>query len=199
MLSRDDFVSAFSLRPGLNWIHVVSSDGQSSGGDYSTSDGVTNPEDREFLFAMRAECDAIFVSATTAIAEGYRASKLAPIFIIDRGESPKAAALAATAAADKHPIYLVKSIEDALAYLPDGTSSNILLESGRKMTESILADGNAPVGITQALVSVITQDSEHAARVATELLNQIGAKAVHDCQMRGDNVYYAFALAQDSD
>lgn len=194
MLTRADFTSAFSLKPGLNWIHVVSGDGSSTGDGKSTSDGVTNREDREFLFAMRAQCDAIFVSHKTAIAEGYRASKFAPIYIIDRSQSPDTSALAKSATGDKHGVYVVSSIEEALSALPDGNRSRILLESGRQMTAALIADDNGAVGITQALVTVVTGDTRLAAAIAKDLLDQLGAQALPASQLAAENVYQAFAI-----
>jgi riboflavin biosynthesis pyrimidine reductase len=194
MQTRADFASAFSLRPGLNWIHVVSSDGSSTGEGTSTSDGVTNYEDREFLFAMRAQCDAIFVSAKTAAAENYRASKYAPIYVIDRSHSPDSNALATDPTADKHGVYVVSSIEEALNSLPGGNQSRILLESGRQMTAAIIADASAAVEVTQALVTVITSDANLAAGIARDLLDQLGAQAVATAQLTAKNVYLAFAV-----
>lgn len=197
MRTRADFASAFSLKPGLNWIHVVSSDGCSTGGDKTTSDGVTNGEDREFLFAMRAKSDAIFVSAKTAVAESYRASKYAPIFIIDRGQSTDSSALAMKATADKHGVYVVRRIEEALDALPNGNESRILLESGRQMTAALIADGSKAVGVAQALVTVVTRDSRLAASIAKDLLDQIGAQAVPAGQLVAENVYLAFEVDPD--
>lgn len=194
MLTRADFTSAFSLKPGLNWIHVVSRDGSSTGDGKSTSDGVTNHEDRQFLFAMRAQCDAIFVSGKTAIAEGYLASKFAPIFIIDRSQSPDSLELATSATADKHGVYVVSSMEEALSALPDGNQSRILLESGRQMTAALIADDNGAVGITQALITVVTGDSRLADAIAKDLLDRLGAQAFPASQLAAENVYLAFAI-----
>jgi hypothetical protein len=197
VLTRTDFTSAFALKPGLNWVHVVSSDGRSTGDGEPTSDGVTNHEDREFLFAMRAQCDAIFVSAKTALAENYRASKYAPIFVIDRRQSVEVGALASAAIGDKRGVYVVSSIREALTRLPNGNRSRILLESGRQMTATLINDSTAAVGITQALITVITGDLNLAAGIAKDLLDQLGAQTKPAGQLVAENVYLAFALGVD--
>lgn len=194
MLSRDEFASSFALKPGLNWIHVVSAHGESIGDEVATSDGVTNPEDREFLFAMRAKSDAIFVSAKTAIAENYRASKFAPIFIIDRNNDADAAALATVATADKNAVLVVGSVDEALGTLAEGKQSRILLEAGRTMVADLFADDESPIAITQALVTVVTSNPRLGERIANDLLAELGAAATITTQLVADNVYFAFDL-----
>lgn len=194
MPSRAEFTTEFSLKPGLNWIHVVSAEGSSIGGATATSDDVTNPEDREFLFAMRSQSDAIFVSAKTALAENYRASKFAPIYVIDRNGRLDSTALASAATDSKQAVHLVGSVAEALAQLVDGKRSRILLESGRAMTAALLAEANSPVCITQALLTVTTQSSELATVRASGLLESVGANATVTKRLAADNVYLAFEL-----
>ena len=72
--------SLFGAWRGLRLALVIDANGEMVGSD-GTSDSISNDEDRAELFAQRALADLIVTSSKTAAAEGYRASKFAPIQI----------------------------------------------------------------------------------------------------------------------
>ena len=192
MKSRAFFASAFELQPGLNWIHVLSANGLSVAAGTKNSDSVSNSEDREFLFGMRSKCDAIVVSAKTAIAENYRPSKFAPIFIIDRNSTETARKLARVADGEKHAIEVHRSVDDAIRRLPDGAQSKILLECGRDMARSLCEDPHGTSRLVQALISVTTGSSDLGKRRAVELVEGLSTEWWLSEAIQEQNFYSSF-------
>lgn len=156
------------------------------------SDSVTNAEDREFLFGMRSQCDAIMVSAKTALVENYRPSKFAPIFVIDRHSTAAARELERQAEGDKHPIEVHASVGEALLRLPEGSQSRVLLECGRTMAKSLFEDARGESRLVQALVSVTTDSSETGRRRALELISELSPKWRLRESIQEQNFYSSF-------
>lgn len=192
MKSRAFFASAFELQPGLNWIHVLSATGVSVAAGTKNSDSVSNAEDREFLFGMRSQCDAIVVSAKTAIAEDYRQSKFAPIFIIDRNATAAARELERMADGERHAIEVHSSLEEALLRLPAGSQSKVLLECGRTMAKALCQDASGDSGLVQALISVTTDDKELGERRALQLVEELSSNWRPGESMQEQNYYTSF-------
>ena len=129
------------LVPGVNWIQVLAPIGPSKAQveDFNSA-AISNAEDRELLFAARAKSDAIVTTKKTALAENYRASRFAPIFVIDRtGLAPKFEPVPADEV--RQGIHLITSIEDVRDALermqmlcryvsPEGFEINYVTEVG---------------------------------------------------------------------
>ena len=137
------------LVPGVNWIQVLAPIGPSKAQveDFNSA-AISNAEDRELLFAARAKSDAIVTTKKTALAENYRASRFAPIFVIDRtGLAPKFEPVPADEV--RQGIHLITSIEDVPGQLRVA-EPRILLESGRSYAAAI-----AKAGLLKRLILVV--------------------------------------------
>lgn len=157
------------LTNGATWIQVAEPVGETSGLRDSSatknSDLISNPEDRALLFAMREQSDAILVSAKTAIAEHYRPSKFAPIYVVDR----KGTFTSTTEATPgRHAMKILGSVEEVFERHPP-THSKILLESGRTMAKSLIADGL----VTRAIVVVVTPVIQLAEKTLTSVTDYL--------------------------
>lgn len=163
---------AITLVEGVNWIQVIAPlDGLKQPTADFHSDAISNDEDRSLLFAMRAQSDAIVVTKKTAIAENYRASKFAPIFVIDRdGLSPHFSPVAP--ADDRKGIALVKNIDEVGRAVSKG-APRILLESGRTYAAAL-----ASTGLVKRLILVVpTLDSNVARATVHSTLIDLGINA----------------------
>ena len=98
--------SRFGSWTGIRLSLVIDKTGRPVGAD-GTSDSISNPEDRVEFLAQRALADVIVTSSKTALAEGYKASKYAPIQIWTRNPDFSSAGMAQPA--DAKPVSVVIS------------------------------------------------------------------------------------------
>lgn len=170
-----NLADAIALVEGVNWIQVLAplAECEVSAADFH-SDAISNAEDRSLLFSMRAQSDAIVVTKKTAIAENYRASKFAPIFVIDRdGLAPQFPPVAPDG--ERKGIALVKTIEDVVREVSKA-GPRVLLESGRKYAAAL-----ASTGLLKRLILVVpTLDSNLAAATVHSTLIDLGIDAYRE-------------------
>jgi riboflavin biosynthesis pyrimidine reductase len=162
-----------SLKPGVTWIHVLSSTGESSGHD-GTSSSITNSSDRALLLNARKQADWILVSADTFIAEHYKPSKHAPLAVISRDTVKRQRVLEqlreTDSSADREPVAVFDSIESFFEATNSATDSKILLESGRTMTAALASGGR----INNSLVTVIGRLTDKGAQAIATLCRDLG-------------------------
>lgn len=158
------------LIEGINWIQVVAPLDEPDTNALEErdfhSDSISNSQDRAFLFAKRAESDAVVVTKKTAIAEHYRPSKFAPIYVLDRDSETRFESVGATN--ERHELTSVTSLDEAIL-LAGGAKAKLLLESGRTFA-SYLGQQHA---VSQLLVTVTTPSEATARRTVEHLLKDM--------------------------
>lgn len=154
---------AAELSPGITWLQVVPLEGLLADTWRETSDTLSNAADRALLVAARRACDLVVTTARTATVEGYRASKVATIVVVDRGGEyvPPASG------PDTKPVIDVRDISEVSKL---GIASDfILLESGMTYAAAL---GNR---IENLLITVADcSDPSAAISRVTELARLLG-------------------------
>ena len=154
---------AAELSPGITWLQVVPLEGLLADTWRETSDTLSNAADRTLLVAARRACDLVVTTARTATVEGYRASKVATIVVVDRGGEyvPPASG------PDTKPVIDVRDISEVSKL---GIASDfILLESGMTYAAAL---GNR---IENLLITVADcSDPSAAISRVTELARLLG-------------------------
>ena len=156
--------SRFGSWTGIRLSLVIDKTGRPVGAD-GTSDSISNPEDRVEFLAQRALAEVIVTSSKTALAEGYKASKYAPIEIWTRNPDFSGAEIAQ--AANTKPVTVVNSA-DLSAAVRQLKNKAVLLETGLSLATAL------NFAIDEIAISVTSTDRTEVETAVSHLEQAMG-------------------------
>lgn len=161
-----------SIEAGITWLQVIPATGQLGETWSIRSDKLSNPADRALLVAARRACDVVVTTAKTASAESYRASKAAPIAVLDR----RGDFVVPEIPTDAEPVFTINNLDELAKN--HVKCDFILLESGLTYARAL-----GP-RLNNILVTVSkTNDSLLALERANELAGLLNNAALVDAKL----------------
>jgi riboflavin biosynthesis pyrimidine reductase len=179
----NDLKSRYERIDGVRLSMVTSASLQTSGASLSSND-VSNSLDRELLKHLRSIADVAVSDVATAIAEGYRPSKLVAIELWTKSGNSRGLVDQETGVFKR---FKIKKVDDPIGHLQAlrQTHSSILLETGPTLTVQLAeaqAIDEACITVTQAPdeLSAISSLESFASQMHLDYLLSIEAVWLED-------------------